>query len=261
MTAPASTWTRSGARRRSRGCSRRASRLPTKRPWISSCGRDSAPPGELTQAAGRGVGMDVVDNEVKKLGGSMRIEIDGRARHALRHPPAVHACRHARADRQRRRRDVCVAVADRRRHHARAARTVARDSHSRRAGSRLRRRGLSSPAPGQPRRLGAVGAAGGGERCVARARARRRELDRAADGFARRQPRDRREDARPAHRERSRRFGGDDPGRREDRSDSRCRSRSYARSHPPPSPHAVETVGKERRWPRSSSTTRSRCAA
>jgi chemosensory pili system protein ChpA (sensor histidine kinase/response regulator) len=29
---------------------------------------------ELTQAAGRGVGMDVVDNEVKKLGGSMRIE-------------------------------------------------------------------------------------------------------------------------------------------------------------------------------------------
>jgi chemosensory pili system protein ChpA (sensor histidine kinase/response regulator) len=30
--------------------------------------------GELTQAAGRGVGMDVVDNEIKKLGGSMRIE-------------------------------------------------------------------------------------------------------------------------------------------------------------------------------------------
>lgn len=30
--------------------------------------------GELTQAAGRGVGMDVVDNEVKKLGGSMRVE-------------------------------------------------------------------------------------------------------------------------------------------------------------------------------------------
>ncbi len=29
---------------------------------------------ELTQAAGRGVGLDVVDNEVKKLGGSMRIE-------------------------------------------------------------------------------------------------------------------------------------------------------------------------------------------
>jgi chemosensory pili system protein ChpA (sensor histidine kinase/response regulator) len=30
--------------------------------------------GELTQSAGRGVGMDVVDTEVKKLGGSMRIE-------------------------------------------------------------------------------------------------------------------------------------------------------------------------------------------
>jgi len=32
--------------------------------------------GELTQAAGRGVGMDVVDTEIKKLGGSMRIESD-----------------------------------------------------------------------------------------------------------------------------------------------------------------------------------------
>jgi len=30
--------------------------------------------GELTQVAGRGVGMDVVDNEIKKLGGSLRIE-------------------------------------------------------------------------------------------------------------------------------------------------------------------------------------------
>jgi chemosensory pili system protein ChpA (sensor histidine kinase/response regulator) len=30
--------------------------------------------GKLTQSAGRGVGMDVVDTEVKKLGGSMRIE-------------------------------------------------------------------------------------------------------------------------------------------------------------------------------------------
>jgi chemosensory pili system protein ChpA (sensor histidine kinase/response regulator) len=30
--------------------------------------------GEVTHTAGRGVGMDVVDNEVKKLGGSMRIE-------------------------------------------------------------------------------------------------------------------------------------------------------------------------------------------
>lgn len=37
------------------------------RPGFSTAGR-------LTQAAGRGVGMDVVDNEVKKLGGSMRID-------------------------------------------------------------------------------------------------------------------------------------------------------------------------------------------
>jgi chemosensory pili system protein ChpA (sensor histidine kinase/response regulator) len=34
--------------------------------------------GELSQAAGRGVGMDVVDNEVKKLGGSLRIETAAR---------------------------------------------------------------------------------------------------------------------------------------------------------------------------------------
>ena len=42
----------------------------------------------LTQAAGRGVGMDVVDNEVKKLGGSMRIETErGRgARFVIRLP-------------------------------------------------------------------------------------------------------------------------------------------------------------------------------
>jgi chemosensory pili system protein ChpA (sensor histidine kinase/response regulator) len=35
--------------------------------------------GELTQSAGRGVGMDVVNNEVKNLGGSMRIETESGA--------------------------------------------------------------------------------------------------------------------------------------------------------------------------------------
>ena len=34
----------------------------------------------LTQLAGRGVGMDVVATEIKKLGGALLIEIDRRAR-------------------------------------------------------------------------------------------------------------------------------------------------------------------------------------
>jgi len=44
--------------------------------------------GKLTQAAGRGVGMDIVDNEVKNLGGSMRIESvrDEGARFLIRLP-------------------------------------------------------------------------------------------------------------------------------------------------------------------------------
>jgi chemosensory pili system protein ChpA (sensor histidine kinase/response regulator) len=51
---------------------------------------------ELTQAAGRGVGMDVVDNEVKKLGGSMRIETaQGRGTHFLIRLPYTLAITHA----------------------------------------------------------------------------------------------------------------------------------------------------------------------
>jgi chemosensory pili system protein ChpA (sensor histidine kinase/response regulator) len=52
--------------------------------------------GELTQAAGRGVGMDVVDNEVKKLGGSMRIETrTGEGTHFLIRLPYTLAITHA----------------------------------------------------------------------------------------------------------------------------------------------------------------------
>ena len=50
----------------------------------------------LTQQAGRGVGMDVVATEVKKLGGALYIESTPRRGHALHHPPAVHAGDHAR---------------------------------------------------------------------------------------------------------------------------------------------------------------------
>ncbi|HEX5421738.1 MAG TPA: response regulator, partial [Gammaproteobacteria bacterium] len=52
--------------------------------------------GELTQAAGRGVGMDVVDNEIKKLGGSLRIESTrGRGSRFLIRLPFTLAITHA----------------------------------------------------------------------------------------------------------------------------------------------------------------------
>lgn len=52
--------------------------------------------GELTQAAGRGVGMDVVDNEVKKLGGSMVIESErGKGTRFLIRLPYTLAITHA----------------------------------------------------------------------------------------------------------------------------------------------------------------------
>jgi chemosensory pili system protein ChpA (sensor histidine kinase/response regulator) len=51
---------------------------------------------ELTQAAGRGVGMDVVDNEIKKLGGSLRIETTtGQGTHFLIRLPYTLAITHA----------------------------------------------------------------------------------------------------------------------------------------------------------------------
>jgi chemosensory pili system protein ChpA (sensor histidine kinase/response regulator) len=51
---------------------------------------------ELTQAAGRGVGMDVVDNEVKKLGGSMRVEtVTGEGTRFLIRLPYTLAITHA----------------------------------------------------------------------------------------------------------------------------------------------------------------------
>jgi chemosensory pili system protein ChpA (sensor histidine kinase/response regulator) len=51
---------------------------------------------ELTQSAGRGVGMDVVDNEVKRLGGSLRIESEaGQGTHFLIRLPYTLAITHA----------------------------------------------------------------------------------------------------------------------------------------------------------------------
>jgi chemosensory pili system protein ChpA (sensor histidine kinase/response regulator) len=51
---------------------------------------------ELTQAAGRGVGMDVVDNEIKRLGGSLRIDTEaGRGTRFLIRLPYTLAITHA----------------------------------------------------------------------------------------------------------------------------------------------------------------------
>jgi len=52
--------------------------------------------GELTQSAGRGVGMDVVDNEIKKLGGSMLIQSKaGEGTHFIIRLPYTLAVTHA----------------------------------------------------------------------------------------------------------------------------------------------------------------------
>ena len=45
----------------------------------------------VTQQAGRGVGMDVVAVEIKKLGGALHMESDAGPGHALHDPAAVHA--------------------------------------------------------------------------------------------------------------------------------------------------------------------------
>jgi chemosensory pili system protein ChpA (sensor histidine kinase/response regulator) len=51
---------------------------------------------ELTQTAGRGVGLDVVDNEVKRLGGSLRIDSEvGKGTHFLIRLPYTLAITHA----------------------------------------------------------------------------------------------------------------------------------------------------------------------
>ena len=57
----------------------------------------------VTQHAGRGVGMDVVVNEIKKLGGALFTESQLGQGREVHDPPAVHAGDHAGADRAHRR--------------------------------------------------------------------------------------------------------------------------------------------------------------
>ena len=73
-TTAAGSTSRASARRRSRrGCSRPTSSCPRRSSPSSSSSRASPPPTEVSQIAGRGVGMDVVKNEITSLGG--RVEI------------------------------------------------------------------------------------------------------------------------------------------------------------------------------------------
>ena len=47
--------------------------------------------GAITQQAGRGVGMDVVATEIKRLGGALHMETKAGRGHDLHDPSAVHA--------------------------------------------------------------------------------------------------------------------------------------------------------------------------
>ena len=49
---------------------------------------------EITDVSGRGVGMDVVQNRIRQLNGSIDSRIGARPRHALHHPTAAHSCHH-----------------------------------------------------------------------------------------------------------------------------------------------------------------------
>ena len=178
----------------------------------------------LTQQAGRGVGMDVVATEVKKLGGGLFIESNAGPRRALHDPPAVHARDHAGADRARRRRAVRAAAGDGRGRRAHAARGDRAPSRRGDADVRVRRQRLTAsstsasfigaaPSVLPETDVAAVGDPG----------ARGRALDRARRGRAGRQPRDRREVGRAADRQHPRHLGRDDPRRRPHRGHPRHR--------------------------------------
>jgi chemosensory pili system protein ChpA (sensor histidine kinase/response regulator) len=67
---------------------------------------------EVTQSAGRGVGMDVVVTEVKRLGGSLRIDSTSWSRHAIYDSAAVYVGCLTGVDSAGWSRVICVAVAN-----------------------------------------------------------------------------------------------------------------------------------------------------
>ena len=78
--------------------------------------------GAITQQAGRGVGMDVVATEIKRLGGALHMETKPGQGTRVHDPPAVHARDQPRAGRAHRRGVLRAAAADRRRRAAPVAR-------------------------------------------------------------------------------------------------------------------------------------------
>ena len=118
--------------------------------------------GHVTQAAGRGVGMDVVATEVKKLGGGLFIDTTpGKgSRFTIRLPftLAISQALIVRVGRG----DLCVAVGHGGRRGALAAQYRRPASGQGRAAVRVRRPEVSLPASGVVRRLGADAPAGSG---------------------------------------------------------------------------------------------------
>ena len=152
-TAPASTSRRSAARRGTSACCGRTRTSPTRRRCSSILEPGFSTADRLTQQAGRGVGMDVVATEVKKLGGGLFIESDPGRGHALHDPPAVHARDHPGADRARARRVLRAAAGHRRGRGAPAREPRSSGTCRGAADLRVRRPALPLPAPRRfPRR-------------------------------------------------------------------------------------------------------------
>ena len=95
--------------------------------------------GAVSTLSGRGVGMDVVASEIKKLGGALHMETKPGAGLALHHPPAADAGHQPRADPARQRRVLRAAAADRRRRGAPVAHRGRGAPRPRGAAVRIRR--------------------------------------------------------------------------------------------------------------------------
>ena len=81
---------------------------------------------KITQISGRGVGMDVVHEEVRQLGGTHEHRLGAGAGRALPHSPAVHRVGQPRADGAVRRGSVRDSAEHHRRHRARVAERTGR---------------------------------------------------------------------------------------------------------------------------------------
>ena len=108
--------------------------------------------GKVTQSAGRGVGMDVVATEIKKLGGSLYTETWPGKGTTLHRAPAVHARDQPGAGHARRRGALRAAAADRRGRRARAALRGAAPPGGGGGELRVRRAEVPLPAPRELRR-------------------------------------------------------------------------------------------------------------